>query len=423
MASPSFQIISRERTLESQTANTGQRLYRRAQQLIPGGTQLLSKRPQMFLPGQWPAYYTRAKGAEVWDLDGNRYIDATHFGVGAPLLGFADDDVDNAVVRAVRMGSASTLNCAEEVELAELMVELHPWAEMVRFARGGGEIMAIAARVARAATGRDKIAVCGYHGWCDWYLAANLHEDCALDGHLLPGLQPAGVPRGLASSARAFRYNDLAALERIAAESPLAAIILEPARNSGPAPGFLEGARRIADRAGAVLVFDEVTSGWRMNTGGIHLRLGVEPDLAGFAKGMGNGYPIAALIGKRSVMDAAQSTFISSTSWSERIGPAAALAAIRKHRSLAVAEHLVATGERVIEGWRQAASAAGIRIAAGGLAPLAHFSFEGESAAALATLFTERMLGRGYLAGTSFYLLAHRRRSCTEHSHLLFVFE
>lgn len=405
---------------------TGPALYRKAQELMPGGTQLLSKRPQMFLPELWPSYYSRAKGAEIWDLDGNRYVDATHFGVGAPLLGYADNDVDSAVIHAVRSGSAATLNCPEEVELAELMVELHPWAEMVRFARGGGEIMAIATRIARAATGRDRIAVCGYHGWCDWYLAANLSEDRALDGHLLPGLKPAGVPRGLTSSVHTFRYNDLAALEAIAAEHgpELAAIIMEPARNAGPEPGFLEGVRQIADRIGAVLVFDEVTSGWRMNTGGVHLQLGVTPDLAGFAKGMGNGYPIAALIGKRAVMDAAQTSFISSTCWSERIGPAAALATIRKHRAQDVPAHLIATGEQVKQGWRNAAAAAGLRVEAGGLSPLAHLSFQDPEAASIATLFTQEMLERGYLASTSFYSsLAHTSSIVVEYlEHVVEVF-
>jgi len=159
---------------------SGQLLYRKARLLIPGGTQLLSKRPEMFLPEQWPAYYTKAKGAETWDLDGNRYIDFTHFGVGACVLGFADDDVDLAVIGAINAGTMSTLNCPEEIELAELLLELHPWAQMVRYGRCGGEAMAMAVRIARATTGRDKIAFCGYHGWYDWYLAANLAEDHAL---------------------------------------------------------------------------------------------------------------------------------------------------------------------------------------------------------------------------------------------------
>jgi glutamate-1-semialdehyde 2,1-aminomutase len=391
--------------MKTAAAGIGQKLYARARRLIPGGTQLLSKRPEMFLPDEWPAYYSRARGAETWDLDGNRYIDVSHFGVGACILGFADPDVDAAVLEAIRAGTMSTLNCPEEVELAELLVELHPWAEMARFCRGGGEAMAIAARIARAASGRDKIAFCGYHGWHDWYLAANLAEDHALDGHLLAGLEPAGVPRGLTGTMLPFHYNRIEELRAIVAQHgrELAAIVMEPARDEGPGAGFLEEIREIARQVGAVLVFDEVTSGWRMNTGGIHRTYGVDPDIAVFAKAMGNGYPMAAVIGRRTVMDAAQRSFISSTSWTEKIGPAAALAMIRKHRARNVAQHLIAVGERVQAGWRSAAESAGLPVAIGGIAPLSHFSVKGEDSAALMTLFTRRMLGLGFLASGQLY--------------------
>jgi glutamate-1-semialdehyde 2,1-aminomutase len=384
---------------------SGQALYVKARRLIPGGTQLLSKRPEMFLPDQWPAYYSRANGAEVWDLDGRSYIDVSHFGVGACLLGFCDPDVDRAVVEAVRAGSMSTLNCPDEVELAELLIELHPWAAMARFARCGGEAMAIAVRVARAATGRDRIAFCGYHGWHDWYLAANLSENRALDGHLLAGLDPAGVPRGLTGTMLPFHYNRIEELRAIVGQhgSELAAIVMEPARNEGPAPGFLEEVRALASAAGAVLIFDEVTSGWRINTGGIHLAYGVTPDMAVFAKGMSNGYPMAAVIGIRDVMEAAQSSFISSTYWTERIGPAAALATIRKHRALDVGAQLVATGRRVQEGWTEAAVRAGLRVSVGGIPPLSHFSIDAPEGAALTTLFIQTMLERGFLASAQFY--------------------
>src|SRR5438876_60213 len=148
---------------------TGQRLYQKARTRIPGGTQLLSKRPEMFLPDQWPSYYSVAKGVEVYDLDGRKFVDMSHCGVGACVLGFADPDVNEAAHKAINAGTSTTLNCPEEVELADLLCEIHPWAEMVRYARGGGEAMAVAVRVARASTQRDKVAFCGYHGWHDWY--------------------------------------------------------------------------------------------------------------------------------------------------------------------------------------------------------------------------------------------------------------
>lgn len=384
---------------------TGQELYRKARRIIPGGTQLLSKRPEMFLPDQWPAYYSRAKGAECWDLDGRRYLDFATNGIGATILGFADPDVDAAVIGAIQAGQMCTLNAPEEVELAELMLELHPWAEMVRFQRGGGEAMAVAIRIARAATGRDRVLFCGYHGWHDWYLSANLHESQALDGHLLKGLEPAGVPRGLRGSVLPFHYNDVDALEALAAQygNEVAAIVMEPERDHGPAEGFLERVRAVASRLGAVLIFDEVTSGFRLNTGGLHLLRGVSPDIAVFAKAMGNGYPIASVIGRRDVMDAAQRAFISSTSWTERIGPTAALAMLRKHRANDVGAHLDAVGRAVQAGWRSAAADAGIPIHISGITPLSHFDFQVEQPAVAMTLFIQEMLDRGFLAAASFY--------------------
>lgn len=384
---------------------TGQRLYARAKTKIPGGTQLLSKRPEMLLPEQWPSYYSRAKGVEVWDLDGHRYIDMSYNGIGACILGAADPDVDGAVKAAMDAGSMSTLNCPEEVELADLLCELHPWAEMVRYARCGGEAMAMAVRIARARTRRDRVAFCGYHGWHDWYLAANLAAERALDGHLLPGLDPAGVPHGLLGTALPFRYNHLEELQAIVDQyqDELAAIVMEPIRDHDPEPGFLEQIRTLATQSGAVLIIDEITAGFRLNTGGAHLLYSLEPDIAVFAKAISNGYPMAAVIGRADVMQAAQSTFISSTYWTERIGPAAALATLRKHRDCQVSRHLIRMGTLVQKGWREAAERAGVPLQVGGIAPLSHFAFVGEQAQAARTLFTQGMLERGFLASNAFY--------------------
>jgi len=383
----------------------GQVLYTKARARIPGGTQLLSKRPEMFLPEQWPSYYSRAQGVEVWDLDGNKYVDMSYNGMGACILGAADPEVDEAVKAAIESGSMSTLNAPEEVELAELLCELHPWAEMVRYARGGGEAMAIAVRIARARARRDRVAFCGYHGWHDWYLAANLAAEGALDGHLLPGLEPAGVPRGLAGTALPFHYNRIEELQAIVAQyrDDLAAIVMEPIRDREPESGFLKQVREIATQVGAVLIFDEITAGFRLNTGGAHLLYGVEPDIAVFAKGISNGYPMAAIIGRRHVMESAQSTFISSTYWTERIGPAAALATIRKHRRCKVWNHLIRIGRRVQTGWQAAAERVNLQLEVGGIAPLGHFALVGEQKQAARTLFTQLMLERGFLAGSSFY--------------------
>lgn len=382
----------------------GQQLYCRAKQFIPGGTQLLSKRPEMFLPEKWPAYYDQARGVEVVDLDGNRYVDMSIMGVGACVLGYADPEVDDAVRQAIGHGSMCTLNAPEEVALAELLCELHPWAQMVRYARSGGEAMAMGVRIARAHTRRDKVAFCGYHGWMDWYLAANLGEDDALDGHLMPGLAPVGVPRALRGTALPFHYNRIDQLRTIVGleRDNLAAIVLEPQRSQSPAPGFLEEVRELATRIGAVLVFDEITTGFRMTAGGIHLLTGIAPDMAVFAKAMSNGYAMAAVVGTGAVMQAAQSTFISSTNWTERLGPAAALATIRKYRRENVAAHLVRIGTMVMKGWEQAANDTGIQLHTSGLPSLSHFTFEHPDELALNTLFTQLMLERGYLAWNQF---------------------
>lgn len=380
--------------------------YAKAKRLIPGGTQLLSKRPEMFLPGRWPSHFSRAAGVEVWDLDGRKFVDMTLAGIGACPLGFADPDVNAAVKAAIEAGSMCTLNCPDEVELAELLCELHPWAEMARFCRSGGEAMAIAVRIARAATARAKIAFSGYHGWHDWYLAANLADDANLNGHLMPGLDPAGVPQSLAGTAIPFAFNDRDAFDELIAAHghTLAAIVMEPMRSVEPKPGFLDHVRATADRVGAVLIFDEITAGWRMNVGGSHLRFRVVPDLAVFAKAISNGFPMAAIIGCSAVMQAAQSTFISSTYWTERTGPAAALATIRKMRECDVPAHLIAIGNRMRECWKQLGDHHGLALAISGAPPLSTFAFElGEQSQAAATLFTQIMLDHHILAGKAFY--------------------
>ena len=188
-------------------------MQKMARQRIPGMTQLLSKRPDMFAPGVWPGYFSKAKGVEVWDLDGNRYIDMSIAGIGANVLGYADPDVDDAVRAIIDKGTSCSLNCPEEIELADLLCEIHPWADMVRFSRTGGEARTIAVRIARAYTGKDKIAFCGYHGRHDWYLSANVGTENALGEHLLPGLSPSGVPQGLTGTALPFRYNNLEELQ------------------------------------------------------------------------------------------------------------------------------------------------------------------------------------------------------------------
>ncbi|MGC9605532.1 MAG: aminotransferase class III-fold pyridoxal phosphate-dependent enzyme [Minisyncoccia bacterium] len=384
--------------MDNKKTGKSQQLWRKAKKLIPGGSQLLSKRAEMFLPEQWPAYYKKAKGAEVTDLDGKKYIDMSLMGVGACVLGYADPDVDKAVKKAIDAGSMSTLNVPEEVELAELLISLHPWIEMVRYARTGGEAMAVAVRIARAYSKKSKVAFSGYHGWHDWYLSTNIGAKDNLAGIHLAGLEPSGVPKELKDTSIPFHYNDIERLRAIVKEHDIGAIVLEPMRHQEPKDGFLQEVRKIADRIGAVLVFDEISSGFRMQVGGIHAKFGVTPDIAVFGKAMSNGYPMAVITGKKRFMEAAQGTFISSTYWTEKIGPAAALATIKKMQEKDVPAHIDKIGKMIWKGWEQAAKKHGLGIVVEGPTALVNFAFKYKNVLELKTLFTQEMLRLGFLA-------------------------
>lgn len=382
-----------------------QELYKKAKTIIPGGTQLLSKRPEMFLPEYWPAYYSKAKGCKVWDLDGKEYMDASYMGIGANVLGYADEDVNKAVMQAVENGSMCTLNSPEEVELAELLLELHPWAESVRYAKTGGEALAIAVRIARSYSGKDIVLFCGYHGWSDWYLSSNLNEDTALDGHLLKGLEPSGVPRGLLSSAFPFEYNDEKTFCELIEKyrGRIGAVVVETVRNVMPTDTFLTTIRKVTSEENIPLIADEVSSGFRLACGGAHLVMNIEPDIAVFAKALSNGYPMAAIIGKQKFMDSAQDTFISSTYWTERTGLCAAVAMIKKYRDNNVHLHLENIGKMVQDGWQRMAEKNGIDITVSGIYPLSHLEFNVDNALAIKTYFTQEMLKLGFLATNAFY--------------------
>jgi glutamate-1-semialdehyde 2,1-aminomutase len=394
---------------EGALLGTGQKLWKRAKHVIPGGNMLLSKRAEMFLPEHWPAYFSKAKGCRVWDLDGREYIDMSLMGIGTNILGYGHPEVDEAVRKTVELGNMSTLNCPEEVYLAERLVELHPWADMARFARSGGEANAIAIRIARAATGRSKVAFCGYHGWHDWYLAANLGDNTRLVGHLLPGLDPNGVPENLRDTIYPFAYNRFEELEAVVRDHDIGVIMMEVSRNEKPRDGFLEKVCSLAKQKGIVLIFDECTSGFRESLGGLHKVYGVEPDMAIYGKTLGNGYAITATIGRREIMQAAQNSFISSTFWTERIGPTAGLKTLEVMASTRSYDRVTRTGKEITAGWERLAQKHGLKIEVTGLSSMAGFSFAGDRALAYKTLITQEMLSQGYLASTSVYV-------CTEHT-------
>ncbi len=389
----------------------GNKLYHKAKKLIPGGTQLLSKRPEMFAPDIWPSYYSKAKGCRVWDLDGREYIDMSIMAVGACILGYADDDVDNAVINSIKKGVNSSLNCPEEVELAEALIDLHPWFDMVRYARSGGEALSIAIRIARAKTKRDIVMFSGYHGWTDWYLAANLNDKSGLDGQLMPGLEPNGVPRGLSGTAIPFDFNNIDSLRKkiIGKESKIAAIMIEPARGEEPTSKYLNQLREISSEIGAVLIYDEITSAFRLCSGGIHRRYGVNPDMAVFAKSMANGYAMSAILGTEDIMQTAQSTFISSTNWTDRVGPTAALATLKKYKETKADEHIISIGKKTKKIWHDASLKSGLSIDISGLPTLAAFQFKSDNFMELNTRFVIEMLHREFLGFRQFKpSLAHK---------------
>lgn len=388
---------------EGSLMGSGQKLWSTAKTLIPGGSMLLSKRAEMYLPGQWPTYFSKAQGISVWDLDGTEYLDFLNMSVGTCSLGYGVDSINLAVKNAVEDGVMSTLNSPAEVWLAQKLIDMHPWADMARFARSGGEANSIAVRIARASTKRDKIAICGYHGWHDWYLSANLSENSNLDGHLLPGLNPAGVPRGLLGTTVPFEYNDTSQLEKMLATGEFAAVQMEVSRNIGPAEGFLAEVRALCDKHDTVLIFDECTSGFRETFGGLHLKYGVEPDLAMFGKAMGNGYAITAVIGRDNIMQSAQETFISSTFWTERLGPVAALATLAEMERIRSWETLPILGKKVKNFWSKVFSDLDLEFSITGIDPIANFELLVPNWNNVKTLITQEMLDRGFLASSSFY--------------------
>ncbi|WP_303181056.1 aminotransferase class III-fold pyridoxal phosphate-dependent enzyme [uncultured Butyricimonas sp.] len=382
----------------------GQELYKKAKTLIPGGTMLLSKRPEMFLPEQWPSYFSKAKGCKVWDLDGKEYIDVTIMGIGTNTLGYGNDEVDEAVMKVIRDGNMSTFNCPEEVQLAERLLSLDPWADMVRLARTGGEANAIAIRIARAASGKDKVAVCGYHGWHDWYLSANIADHGNLNHLHLAGLDTAGVPNALKGYTIPFYYNNFEGLVDVVRKNDIGVIKMEVQRNMGPENNFLQKVRELCDERGIILIFDECTSGFRETFGGLYKKYGVEPDMAIYSKTLGNGYAISAIVGKKEIMQVADGkTFISSTFWTERIGPAAALATLNVMEREKSWEKITEIGKSNKKRWQELADKHEISITQWGIPALAGYTFSSEKKLAYKTYITQQMLAKGYLVGNSMY--------------------
>ena len=387
----------------------GKNLYIKAKKIIPGGNQLLSKRPEMFLPKLWPSYYKRSKDIKIWDLNNRCYEDFSIMSIGQCSLGYSNKEVNKAVTRAIKFGSTSTLNSEEEVELANKLVQIHKGMEMVRFGKTGGEACAIAVRIARAFTGRSKIIASGYFGWHDWYLASNLKNKKSLDNLLLPGLDTAGVPKELRGTTMALKYGDIKNLKKLFYKhgKSIAGIIVEVQRSREPNLEFLKLARKLCNKYKSVLIFDEVSSGFRINLGALYLNYNLKPDIVTLGKALGNGFPISAVMGKKNVMESAQGTFISSSYWTERTGFVAGLETLRQFKKKNVGEYLKNIGNYFDKNFKSLSSDLNLNFENNGLISVPIISFNSRSKSLdlqIKTFLTQEMLKRGYIFSNAIYL-------------------
>jgi len=404
-----FLINSHIKRNEGYDLNLGQKMWKRAKNIIPGGTMLFSKNPDLFLPKFWPAYFEKTKGCNIWDLQGKKYLDLSMMGVGTNILGYSRKEVDNAVRNIIDRGNMSTLNSKEEVLLAEKLVEMHPWSSMVRFTRTGGEALAVAIRIARAASGKNNVAICGYHGWHDWYLSANLSDSRNLDSHLMKNLPISGVNKKLKNSIFSFEYNKFDQLEYIIKNNDIGVVVMEVARNELPKDNFLKKIRVLTKKKNIVLIFDECTSGFREAFGGLHLKHKINPDIAHFGKALGNGYAINAVIGTEDVMKYANSTFISSTFWTERIGPAAALATLEVMERIKSWEIITKIGHNIKKKWLELADIHKLKIKVEGLDALPRFNFDSRFNIYYKTFISQEFLKKNFLASNAIYV-------CVDHN-------
>ena len=405
---------------EGAKLSLGQKFWKRANHSIPGGNMFYSKNPDLFLPSFWPTYFEKAKGCKVWDLDNRKLTDFSLMGVGTNLLGYARKEIDDKVKEAITKSNMSSLNCPEEVLLAEKLIELHPWSEKVKFARTGGEANAIAIRIARTYSKKDNIAVCGYHGWHDWYLAANLNNKNSWNNHLLPGLGSKGVLKKLKNTVFTFDFNDTQKLNSIIKNQEIGTIIMEVSRNYLPNNNFLKKVREIATKRGIVLIFDECSSGFRETNGGLHLKHDVNPDICMFGKALGNGYAITALIGKEKIMKKASESFISSTFWSERIGYVAGCKTLDVMKKTKSWEYVTNYGKKLKQEWKKLALKYELPIEIKGIDALPNFAIKSDNFLKYKTYISQEMLKKNFLCSNAVYIsTAHNEKILKDYVKIL----
>ena len=387
--------------------NSGQVLYRKAKKKILGGNMLLSKRPEMFLPNLWPSYFKKSKKIYVTDLDDNKYIDMI-CAVGTCILGYANNKVDKDIKKIIGNGIMSTLNCPEEVQLTDKLLKIHKWADKAKYCRSGGEANSLAIRIARCAAKKENIAICGYHGWHDWYLAGNFKKN-QLKNHILPNLKTLGVPKKLKNTIFTFDYNNEKQLIQLIKNKKIGIIKMEVCRNSQPNISFLKKVRALATKKKIILIFDECTTGFRETYGGLHKKIGIKPDMAIFGKALGNGYAITAILGKEKIMKSANNTFISSTFWTERIGSVAALKTLEVMKEQKSWTKINLIGLKIKKKWKKLFKKYNLSVSIRGINSLLNFIFKSKNHQIYKTLITQEMIRDKILATNAIY-------PCVKHS-------
>jgi len=376
--------------------NQNDKLWKQSKKIIHNGNMLVSKNPEFILPNKWPTYFSKAKDIFVWDLNKKKYTDF-FFAVGTNTLGYSVKEIDKKVKENINNSNMSSLNCPDEVYLAKKLINIHPWANMVKFTRSGGEANAVAIRVARCSTSRHKVAICGYHGWHDWYISANINKNDKLSKHLLEGIGHLGVPNFLEKTVFPFSYGDLKTFRKLITDEGIGIVMMEFARTYEPNLNFLKEIRKLCKKNKIILIFDECTSGFRENYGGLHMKFNIYPDLAMFGKAIGNGYAINAVIGKKKYMKKAENSFISSTFWSERVGYTAALSSLKLMNKTKSWEKISLNGKKIKDGWLKLSKKYNLPIMISGLDSIPIFTFR-KNHQIYKTFITQEMLKKSYLA-------------------------
>ncbi len=377
--------------------------YRLNKGKILFGGMLLSKRVDQFIPGKWPNFFDKAYGCKIKDKN-KTFLDFSLMGVGTNILGYSNKNVNNKVKRVIDKSNISTINSSLHLQLSKNLIDLNKWSSKCFFAKTGGEANAIALRISRCFNKKNKVAICGYHGWNDWYLSANLRKKNNLDHVLLSGLETLGIPSEFKNLVHPFFYNDLKSLKKIIKkEKNIGTIFMEVQRNIPPQKNFLKEVRKIADQNNIVLIFDECSSGFRENFGGIYKKYGVNPDIIVYGKAIANGYPLTAILGKDVVMKSAENSFISSTFWTDNLGAVAAIETLKEMKRLKSWIKIKKIGKKIKKFWMNISKKYQLDLEISGLDAMPSFNFKSKKNDYYKTYITQEMLKKNILASNTVY--------------------